>query len=455
MNAYEGQVNLQFASASHHQNGDAGTHADRRPKPALSEAGIPNELLPTSDLDESATALDYSRNAALRNCLPGVRRVDILDNPQSRPIRVGFVLHVMQVAGAEVLVKETIRRLGPQIVPTIFCLDRVGQLGEEHLSNGGELVCFDRPPRRDLRVAWRLARECTRRKIDVLHAHQYTPFFYAALAKPLARPSPRLILTEHGRHYPDAVTPGRRALNRIVLDRLADAVNGCSAFSAKALRDVDGFSGRRIEVIENGIEFHRYGPAADIAAQKRKLGLDPTRRYIVHVARHHKVKDQGTLLRAFAAMADDVPDAHLLMVGDGPLRGDLESLAASLGIAPRVRFLGIRGDVSELLKAAELFVLTSASEAASLTLLEAMASALPVVVTDVGGNPEIVRHGREGLLFGRGDWLGCAQAFRRLLQEPKLAKFMGRAGRLRASSRYRLEQTIDSYHRLYRRLTKI
>ncbi len=391
----------------------------------------------------------------MRGFLPGVRRVDILDNPQPRPIRVGFVLHVMQVAGAEVLVKETIRRLGPQIVPTIFCLDRVGQLGEEHLANGGELVCFDRPPRRDLRVAWRLARECTRRKIDVLHAHQYTPFFYAALAKPLARPSPRLILTEHGRHYPDAVTPGRRAFNRIVLDRLADAVNGCSAFSAKALRDVDGFSGRRIEVIENGIEFHRYGPAADIAAQKRKLGLDPTRRYIVHVARHHKVKDQGTLLRAFAAMAGDVPDAHLLMVGDGPLRGELESLAAALGIAPRVRFLGIRDDVSELLKAGELFVLTSASEAASLTLLEAMASALPVVVTDVGGNPEIVRHGREGLLFGRGDWRGCAQAFRRLLQEPKIAKFLGRAGRLRASSRYRLEQTIDSYHRLYRRLTKI
>jgi L-malate glycosyltransferase len=455
MNAYKGQAHLHFAASPSSQNGEGSSHADRYPKPTVLDAGILGDPRASSELDESAVSLDISRNAALRKCLATVKRVDILNAPQSRPIRVGFVLHVMQVAGAEVLVKETIRRLGPQIEPTIFCLDRVGQLGEEHVANGGELVCFNRPPRRDLRVAWKLAGECSRRKIDVLHAHQYTPFFYAALAKPLARRFPRLILTEHGRHYPDAVTPARRAFNRLVLDQLADAVNGCSAFSAKALRDVDGFSGRRIEVIQNGIDFHRYGPAADMAAQKRKLGLDPSRRYLVHVARHHKVKDQGTLLRAFAAMAEDVPDANLLMVGDGPLRGELESQAASLGIGPRVRFLGIRDDVPELLKAADLFALTSVSEAASLTLLEAMATALPVVVTEVGGNPEIVRHGREGLLFARGDWRGCSQAFRRLLQEPKLAKILGRAGRLRASTHYRLDQTIDSYHRLYRRLTKI
>lgn len=431
-----------------HANGELHAIGERHPKVAPSDLA-----LAPHDLEESVKPIDRIRGAALRDCLAEVRTPE--ERPQSRAIRVGFVLHVMQVAGAEVLVQETIRRLGLRIEPTIFCLDRVGQLGEEHLERGGELVCFDRPPRRDLRVAWKLARECSRRKIDVLHAHQYTPFFYAALAKPLSRPVPRLILTEHGRHYPDAVAPLRRAFNRIVLDRLADAVNGCSAFSAKALRDVDGFSGRRIEVIENGIEFNRYGSAVDLAAQKRKLGLDPTRRYILHVARHHKVKDQAMLLRAFAAMAGDVPDAQLLMVGDGPLRGELEAKVAATGLGSRVQFLGIRNDVPDLLKAAEMFVLTSVSEAASLTLLEAMATALPVVVTNVGGNPEIIRHEREGLLIARGDWQGCAEAFRFLFQEPKVAKLLGRAGRLRVSSKYRLEQTIDSYHQLYRRLAGI
>jgi glycosyltransferase involved in cell wall biosynthesis len=391
----------------------------------------------------------------LSDAPPRIANVDVIADPQPRPIRVGFVLHVMQVAGAEVLVKETIQRLGKLIVPTIFCLDRVGQLGEEYVADGGELVCFDRPPRRDLTLPWKLARECGRRRIDVLHAHQYTPFFYAGLAKMLARPMPRLILTEHGRHYPDHVSPLRRAFNRIVLDRLADAVNGCCEFSAKALRDVDGFAGKRIEVIENGIEVQRYGPAADIAQQKRKLGLDPRRRYVAHVARHHKVKDQPTLLRAFALTAADVPDADLLMVGDGPLRGDLERLARELKIEHRVHFLGVRSDIPDLLKAVDIFALTSVSEAASLTLMESMATGVPVVVTNVGGNPEIVRHEREGLLVDRGDAAGFAAAFRRLFQDHKLAKKLGLAGQIRASARYRLEQTIDNYHRLYRRLANV
>ncbi|QEL15434.1 glycosyltransferase [Limnoglobus roseus] len=378
-----------------------------------------------------------------------------LAEPQPRPIRVGFVLHVMQVAGAEVLVKETIRRLGSRIVPTVFCLDKVGQLGEDHLAAGGDLVCFHRRPGRDFKVSWKLAREAGRRGIDVIHAHQYTPFFYAALAKPLTRPKPRLILTEHGRHYPDVVSPKRRAFNRVVLDRFADAVNACCEFSATALRDVDGFRGNRIEVIENGIEVDRYGPAADIAEQKRKLGLNPARRYVVHVARHHPVKDQPMLIRGFAAMAADVPDADLLLAGDGPQRSELEELVRSLGITDRVVFLGIRRDVPEVLKAAEVFALTSVSEAASLTLLEAMATGLPVVVTAVGGNPEIVRHEREGLLVPRGDWKACGDALRRLFREPQLAKKFGDAARQRAHEKYRLEQTIDAYHRLYRQVTGI
>lgn len=361
----------------------------------------------------------------------------------------------MQVAGAEVLVKETIRRLGDRLAPTIFCLDSVGPLGEEFRAAGGDLVCFHRRPGRDVKVSWRLAREAGRRGIDVLHAHQYTPFFYAALAKPLAVPRPKLILTEHGRHYPDTVSPKRRAINRLALDHAADAVNACCRFAANALRDIDGFAGRRIEVIENGIAVERYGPPTDRAERKRTLGFDPQRRHVVHVARHHPVKDQPMLLRGFAAMAADAPDADLLMAGDGPLRGELEALAGSLGVADRVKFLGIRKDVPELLKAADAFALTSVSEAASLTLLEAMATALPAVVTDVGGNPEIVRHEREGLLVPRGDWRACGDALRRILGDPALARRLGDAARARALDRYRQERTIDAYHALYRRVTGI
>ena len=371
----------------------------------------------------------------------------------TRPIRVGFVLHVMQVAGAEVLVREVIRRLAGRIAPTVFCLDAVGRIGEEMLREGTDLVCLNRRPGRDWGVARRMAAAVREREVDLIHAHQYSPFFYAALAKVLCGLRPRLVLTEHGRHYPDRVSPLRRAVNRLALDRLADAVTACCRFSADGLSKVDGFAGRRIEVIENGIEVERYGPATDRRAARAKVGLDPDRRYIVHVARHHPVKDQPTLLRGFAAAAPDLPDVDLLLAGDGPLRGELESFAAELRVTDRVKFLGIRSDVPDLMRAADVFALTSLSEAASLTLLEAMASGLPGVVTDVGGNPEIVRHGREGLLFPRGDTAGCAAALRRLFRDPQFAAKLGAAGRRRAEERYRLERTVERYYGLYRRLT--
>jgi glycosyltransferase involved in cell wall biosynthesis len=371
----------------------------------------------------------------------------------TRPLRVGFVLHVMQVAGAEVLTRELCRRLAGRITPTILCLDAVGRIGEEMVREGTDLVCFDRKPGRDWGVSRRMAAAIRGRRLDVVHAHQYSPFFYAALAKVLCGGRPRLILTEHGRHYPDRVSPLRRAVNRLALDRLADAVTACCHFSAAGLSKTDGFAGGRIEVIENGIGVERYGPAADKPGLKRKLGLEPDRKYIIHVARHHPVKDQPTLLRGFAAALPHLPAVELLMVGDGPLRADLEQLAVELRITPRVRFLGIRTDVPDLMRAADVFALTSVSEAASLTLLEAMASGLPVAVTAVGGNPEIVRHEREGLLFPRCDAAACGAALRRLFREPDLAAKLGAAGRARVRERYQLDRTVEEYYRLYRRIT--
>ena len=365
---------------------------------------------------------------------------------------MAFVLHAMQVAGAEMLVAEIIRRLAGRIEPTIFCLDAIGPLGEQLRSEGVDVVCLNRRPGRDWRVPWRMARAIRERDIDVIHAHQYTPFFYAALAKLLLRRPPRLILTEHGRHYPDVVSATRRAVNRLVLDRLADAVNACCAFSAEHLGRLDGFSARRIKVIENGIDIDRYRSAADRATLRQRLRLDPARRYVAAVARFHPVKDHSTLLRAFAVVAAARSDVDLLLVGDGPLRAELTSLAERLGIADRVRFLGVRSDVPDLLQAVDVFTLTSLSEAASLTLLEAMAASLPVVVTDVGGNPEIVRHGKEGLLAPRGDAEKIAAALLYLLSEPATAAAMGEAGRQRVEERYQLSQTIEAYWRLYQQL---
>jgi L-malate glycosyltransferase len=366
-----------------------------------------------------------------------------------RTIRVGFVLHVMQVAGAEVLVAETIRRLRGRIDPVVLCLDGIGALGERLRAEGVDVLDFGRRPGLDLGVARRMGRAIRARRLDVVHAHQYTPFFYGALAARASRVRPRVIFTEHGRHYPDVVSMRRRLANRLLLDRLADSVNAVCRFSAESLSDRDGFRAGRIEVIENGIDVPRYGRAANPAALRTKLGLKPDMRYIATVARFHAVKDHGTLLHAFAQVARARADVRLLLVGDGPLREELTQMTVELGIEERVRFLGIRSDVDDILRASNLFALTSLSEAASITLLEAMASELPVVVTAVGGNPELVRDGIDGTLVPRGDTTAAARAMLRLLDDEQAALAMGRAGAERVRARFTIDRTVQRYYDLY------
>lgn len=203
----------------------------------------------------------------------------------------------MDVAGAEVLVAETIRALRDHIEATVFCLDAVGSIGRQLQAEGIDVISFGRRSGCDLRIAWRMARQVRKRGIEVLHAHQYTPFFYSALARGVSGNACRVIFTEHGRHSPDIVSARRQWANRLFLSRMADEVNAVCAFSATSLRVKDGFAGHEIDVIENGIELKRYRLADDWASLRRSRGLVPGRRYVVDVARMHRLKDQSTLLR--------------------------------------------------------------------------------------------------------------------------------------------------------------
>jgi glycosyltransferase involved in cell wall biosynthesis len=364
-------------------------------------------------------------------------------------IRVGFVLHVMQVAGAEVLVYETIQRLAGRIEPSVICLDSVGQLGERLLEQGVPVVGLGRRPGIDWRLFGRMAREIRERKLDVVHAHQYTPFFYSSVAARRSGLRPRVIFTEHGRHFPDVVSRKRRLLNRILFDRLADEVTAVCEFSARSLAVNDGFDGSRIRVVPNGIEVDRYRRQESPRELRTRLGWPVERRYVTSVARFHPVKDHATLINAFATVARTRSDVDLMLAGDGELRENLERQVETLGLAGRVRFLGVRRDVPDVLMASDVFTLSSLSEASSLTLLEAMASGLPVVVTDVGGNPELVRRGVDGLLVPRRDPVALGAALLRLLNDPALSASMGRAASARVAEEFDLGKTIDRYAALY------
>jgi glycosyltransferase involved in cell wall biosynthesis len=139
----------------------------------------------------------------------------------------------------------------------------------------------------------------------------------------------------------------------------------------------------------------------------------------------------------------------LLLVGDGDGRAQAQALAAELGVAQHVRFLGVRADVPRLMAAADLFLLTSLSEGVSVTLLEAMAAGLPIVATDVGGNSEVVVHGQTGLLAPRGNAAALAQHIATLLGDAARRNAMGHAGRERLLAQFSQQQMHDQYTRIY------
>jgi len=186
----------------------------------------------------------------------------------------------------------------------------------------------------------------------------------------------------------------------------------------------------QLVAVPNGIDVGRFAPR-DEAARERlvaTLGLPPSTRVVGTVGRLNRVKDHAGLLQAFARLQGDVPDAVLVVAGDGELRAELAALAATPALAGRVHLLGDRSDVADLLRAFDLFVMSSRSEGYSIALLEACASALPIVATDVGGNAEIVHAGENGLLLPPGDPVALADALRMLLADPLRARAMGQAG---------------------------
>jgi len=164
------------------------------------------------------------------------------------------------------------------------------------------------------------------------------------------------------------------------------------------------------------------------------------------------VKNHALLLHAWKRVLETVPDAVLLVVGNGSTEPATRALAAELGLGDAVRFLGFRLDIPELLQAMDVFVLSSRSEGLSLTLLEAEAAGLPIVATRVGGNPEVVRDGESGLLVPSGEPEPMAAALARLLQDSALRQRWGERGRRLYRDEFTLQAMVRGYERLYRQL---
>ena len=206
---------------------------------------------------------------------------------------------------------------------------------------------------------------------------------------------------------------------------------------------------RKIVTIHNGIDAAPFGHSYEITRLRKTLNLENSRPVIGIVARLDPIKNHIGLINAMPRIVTQLSDTVLLIIGDGPIRSELENEVAALGLTDHVRFLGTRSDVPELLSLLDLFVLCSHNEGLSLTLIEASAASKPIVATNVGGNSEVVEQGVNGLLVPPNQPEALATAILMLLSDPATALRMGQAGRLKFESEFTLDTMVRKYEELY------
>jgi glycosyltransferase involved in cell wall biosynthesis len=368
-----------------------------------------------------------------------------------RPTTICQVLHSLTVGGAEVLAARLARQLRGSYRFVFACLDELGALGEQLGGEGFRVRVLGRRPGVDWRVTLRLAQFLRHEQVDLLHAHQYAPFFYA-LASRLVFRRPPILFTEHGRAFPDYPRHKRIVANRLLLER-RDRVVGVGQSVRQALIRNEGIPAERVAVIYNGVNLSTFANGSvDRRAVRHEMGVDAGDWVVILVARLDPLKDLATAVRTLAQVVRRRPDARLVLVGEGPERGMVEDLVRQHDLTGHVRLLGLRSDVARLLHAADVFLLTSVSEGIPVTVLEAMAAGLPVVSTQVGGVGEIIEDGRTGLLASAGDDQRLAQKILYLADQADLRRQIGCQGRERVRALFSEEQMHASYVRLYREM---
>lgn len=277
-------------------------------------------------------------------------------------------------------------------------------------------------------------------RADVIHVHSAKAGFLGRFAAALRRRRENCVFSPHGWSWWAA--SGREAALYVRLERLA----------ARWCRTIVTLSGQEREaglragvgrpeqyvVVPNGVDLDRY-----------RVPRAPVRGRILMVGRLAPPKRPDLALRALAELRTRIPEAELVLVGDGPLRPNAEALASELGLGESVSFLGKRDDVAPLLAETDCALLASDYEGCPLAVIEAMAAGVPVVATGVGGVPELVERGRTGIVTAPGDAAALAAGLEEVLGNPGRARTMGVAGRRVAEERLSLPHMVDRLVALY------
>jgi glycosyltransferase involved in cell wall biosynthesis len=369
------------------------------------------------------------------------------------PLRLVQFTKSFHIGGTEVQVVELLRGLPSSYRVQVGVLQEQGpllgavrQLGHvpEEFSLGGSLA---RP--NTAAQVMRLASWFRRERVELVHAHD---FYSTMLVVPAAKLAGTKVIV--GRldlaHWHG---PARRALLK-GLTHLADHVVANADAIRRMLVEEEGLSAERVSVIPNGLDLSRFD-ARVREGLKAQLPDTKGAPVVVHVANmNHPVKRQEDLLRALAMVRLKGHVLHAFLVGDGPRRPELERMTKELGLTDTVHFLGHRADVPALYARADFGVLCSSAEGMSNAVMEGMAAGLPMVVTRVGGNPELVADGERGLVVPPLRPQTLSEAFLRLLSDRELGRRMGAEARAFVERELSLERMVRRHDVVYRRVAR-
>lgn len=331
---------------------------------------------------------------------------------------------------------------------SVVCLERPGQLADRAESLGASVHCLGKRPGVRLSLVGKLRRLFEEISPDVVHTHQVGALFYAGPAARRAAGSPCVLHTEHGKHY--AARWRTRLLGRFAA-RYADAAVGVSRDIVNEMVGARVFQADKVSFLPNGVDTQRF-MSVERQEARENLGISKDAFVVGTVGRLSEVKRQDLLIRAFAQARRAIPNARLLIVGDGPERQSLERLCQSLGVSDAVHFAGYQAGCEQHLSAMDVFALTSRSEGMPLSVIEAWSSGAAVVASRVGGLPEMIDDGRTGLLYDFGKESEPARHLIALAGNAEERKALGEAGRTEAIRRYDLCVMARAYQSLYREL---
>lgn len=358
-----------------------------------------------------------------------------------QPLNIGFVITSMPVGGAETLLVNLMRSFdGARIRPQVICLKDKGVLGEEI---SGEFPVHSQliRSRWDAGVLLRLRELLHREQMSgVVTVGAGDKMFWGRLAARSMK-LPVVISALHSTGWPDGVGRANR-----LLTPLTDAFVAVAHAHGQFLVDFERFPAEKVHVIPNGIDTQRFQYSASArSAQRSVWGWDESTPVCGVVAALRPEKNLQLFLRAATLVLRDLPTAGFVIVGSGPEEAGLRAAATELGIADRVRFLGMRKDTPEILAGLDLFALTSDNEASPVSILEALSVERPVVATKVGSVPETVLENETGFLVPTGQAEPMAAAWLKVLSDRELGRQLGQTGRQRVVNHHSLQSMTNGY----------